>query len=253
MAAPYHSRTILGIRFFNDELEKALDIARENGGLILAPSGPGLAELGANPHYDAALRAADINLVDSGYLVVLWRKRTGEHLRRHSGLKFIKALIDSPAFKAEPRQLWVMPTEAQARSSRAFLKREGIDLPERAFYTAPFYEAMPVRDPALLERIREDEPRYVVLGIAGGKQEVLGHWLRRELGGSPAILCIGAAIAFLSGQQANIPAWADRIYIGWLLRILTDPKTFLPRYWKARKLDRLLTTFGEEAPRNGRA
>jgi len=248
MAAPYHSRTILGIRFFNDDLERALHIARDKGGLVLAPSGPGLAGLGKNPHYDAALRSADVNLIDSGYLAVLWRKRTGEQLRRHSGLKFIQALIDCPSFKAESRQLWVMPGEAHAESTRAYLAGEGIALPERAFYVAPFYKEMPVRDRALLERIRESSARYVILCIAGGKQEILGHWLRRELDDGPAIICIGAAIAFLSGQQAKIPAWADRIYIGWLLRILADPKTFLPRYWKARKLKQLLHRYGEKAP-----
>jgi len=248
MAEPYHSRTILGVRFFNDDLERALRIAREDGGLILAPSGPGLADLGKNPYYDEALQGADINLIDSGYLAVLWRKRTGEQLRRHSGLKFIQALIDSPAFKAEPRQLWVMPTEAHARATRDFLKGEGILLAPDAFYVAPFYKEMPVHDPALLDRILEAKARYVILCIAGGKQEILGHWLRQQLDGGPAIICIGAAIAFLSGQQARIPVWADRIYIGWLLRILADPKTFLPRYWKARKLRKLVRLYGEQAP-----
>lgn len=30
--------------------------------------------------------------------------------------------------------------------------------------------------------------------------------------------------------QANIPTRADRLYLGWLFRILQSPKTFLPRY-----------------------
>ncbi|HAQ58528.1 MAG TPA: glycosyltransferase, partial [Opitutae bacterium] len=90
----------------------------------------------------------------------------------------------------------------------------------------------------------------VILTIAGGKQEVLGYWLRNQLDYEPTILCIGAAIAFLTGKQVSIPKWADRIYIGWLLRIITDPKTFLPRYWSARKLRSLLKRWGTQMPQS---
>ncbi len=49
-------------------------------------------------------------------------------------------------------------------------------------------------------------------------QERLGYALRKQLSYKPAILCLGAAIAFLSGGQANIPNWADRLMLGWLFR-----------------------------------
>lgn len=62
----FQKTRILGSDFFNDALELALKIAHSSGGLFLAPSGPGLSELGRNPHYDAALQNADINLIDSG-------------------------------------------------------------------------------------------------------------------------------------------------------------------------------------------
>lgn len=62
----------------------------------------------------------------------------------------------------------------------------------------------------------------------------------------PAIICTGAAIAFLSGQQANIPVWADRFMLGWLLRTLHEPAKYLARYWKALRLLPLLWQFGEQ-------
>lgn len=231
---------ILGIPFYNDSLELALDIAHNEGGLFLAPSGPGLSELGHNPHYDEALKSADINLIDSGYLALLWKKRCGESLQRHSGLKFIQALIDAPRFKKNTRQLWVMPNQAHRDATKHYLSSQQIKLDDEHFYLAPYYTETPIKDQTLLDTIRSQRPDYVILTIAGGKQEVLGHWLRDQLDYEPTILCIGGAIAFLTGKQARIPKWADRIYIGWLLRVITDPKTFLPRYWKARKLRKLL-------------
>lgn len=248
MPRPFQTVRILGIDFYNDSLERALVEAHGSGGLFLAPSGPGLAELGKNPHYDRALREADVNLIDSGYLALLWQKRSRQSVERHSGLKFIKALVEDPKFRSCAKQLWVMPTPAHTEATAGYLRREGFALGDDHFYEAPFYTESPVTDAALLEKIRRDRPDYVILAIAGGKQEVLGHWLRTQLDYKPAIVCIGAAIAFLSGQQANIPPWADRLYLGWFLRILQDPKTFLPRYWKARKLKALLLTYGENAP-----
>jgi UDP-N-acetyl-D-mannosaminuronic acid transferase (WecB/TagA/CpsF family) len=64
----------------------------------------------------------------------------------------------------------------------------------------------------------------------------------------PAIHYIGAAIAFLSGDQVNIPVWADRLYMGWLLRTLSDPKRYLPRYWDARLLLPLMLRYRSELP-----
>lgn len=248
MSRPFQTVRILGIDFYNDSLEKALSATIHDGGLVLAPSGPGLSELGKDPHYDASLQNADINLIDSGYLALLWKKRTGENLQRHSGLKFIKALIEEEIFKSETAQLWVMPTKAHSDATRAYLLASGIELDSDSFYQAPFYEQAQISDPQLLAAIREKQPRFIILCIAGGKQELLGHWLQTQLDYKPAIICIGAAIAFLTGQQANIPPWADRIYLGWLLRILQNPKTFLPRYWKARKLGKLLALHGSAAP-----
>lgn len=248
MPSSFKTVRILGIDFYNDSLERALEQAHNEGGLFLAPSGPGLSELGLNPHYDRALQEADVNLIDSGYLALLWNQRTGQQLERHSGLKFIKALVEDPLCKSNPKQLWVMPTPTHTKATSEFLLREGFALGSHNFYEAPFYTESPVTDPALLQTIQAERPDYVILAIAGGKQEVLGHWLRAHLDYKPAIVCIGAAIAFLSGQQARIPDWADRLYLGWLLRIFADPKTFFPRYWKARKLKKILHTYGQAAP-----
>ena len=119
---------ILGIPFYNDSLETALQIAHHDGGLFLAPSGPGLAELGNNPYYDRALQKADINLIDSGYLALLWKKRTGESLQRHSGLKFIQALIETSSFKKNTRQLWVMPDQVHSDATKHYLSKQQIKL-----------------------------------------------------------------------------------------------------------------------------
>jgi UDP-N-acetyl-D-mannosaminuronic acid transferase (WecB/TagA/CpsF family) len=88
----------------------------------------------------------------------------------------------------------------------------------------------------------------VIVTIGGGNQERLGLYLKRHLAYRPAIHCIGAAIAFLSGDQVHIPVWADRFYLGWLYRCLSEPKRYVPRYWNARKLLTLMLRYRSELP-----
>lgn len=63
----------------------------------------------------------------------------------------------------------------------------------------------------------------------------------------PALICTGAAIAFLSNRQVNIPPWADRLFLGWLVRILSEPAKFLPRYWHSLRLAALLWKHGSSS------
>ncbi|MGE9293910.1 MAG: WecB/TagA/CpsF family glycosyltransferase [Puniceicoccales bacterium] len=240
--------TILGLPFFNGTVEQAISRTLQ-GGLLVAPSGPGLAESDRQPVYYKALRQADIILVDSGLLAILWKQRTGQTISRISGLLYLKSLLSSPDIPPASQQLWVMPTEEESAINISYLRGRGINLTEENCYLAPFYpNGGEVRDAVLLKRIQAQKPSLVVLNVAGGKQEILGAWLKRNLDYNPAIICTGAAIAFLTGQQASIPDWVDRAKLGWLQRILFNPTRYFPRYLAARRLENLLRRYGVEAP-----
>ena len=60
--------------------------------------------------------------------------------------------------------------------------------------------------------------------------------LKQKIKFNPIIICSGAAISFLTKQQAPINDFYDKIYLGWLVRIIFDPRVFLSRYYKAFKL-----------------
>jgi hypothetical protein len=69
--------------------------------------------------------------------------------------------------------------------------------------------------------------------------------VNRHLDYLPAIHCIGAAIAFLSGDQVRIPSWADKLYLGWLCRCLSSPRRFIPRYPSAPQPIPLIWRYGD--------
>ncbi len=110
------------------------------------------------------------------------------------------------------------------------------------------YTTDEIEDEALLKAIRDRRPRHIIVTLGGGTQERLGLYLKRNLEPVPSIHCIGAAIAFLSGDQVHIPMWADRFYLGWLFRCISEPMRYVPRYWSARKLIGLMLRYRDRLP-----
>jgi UDP-N-acetyl-D-mannosaminuronic acid transferase (WecB/TagA/CpsF family) len=110
-------------------------------------------------------------------------------------------------------------------------KKLGYSIDNSHQYVAPFYNSESIVDFKLLELLSILKPKYIIINLGGGIQEKLAAFLQKEITSfSPSIICTGAAIAFLSGQQARIPELVDRLYLGWLVRCLTNYKRFVPRY-----------------------
>lgn len=234
IAANPQYRSILGIRFFNGDGPMAIRQI-EHGGLVLVPAGPALKALPYDKSYRESLLGADLVLADSGLMVLLWNLLERDSLRRLSGLEYLRDLLRQPDVRALHGTFWVMASAASAEKNVAWLRGQGIDVAPEDVYIAPRY-GKPIEDPTLVELLNQRRPRHVILTVGGGVQEILGYYLKRNLNYLPAIHCIGAAIAFLSGDQIHIPVWADRMALGWLLRCIWRPRQYLPRYWEARKL-----------------
>jgi len=233
----------LGIPFWEANAEKLLEEADLQGGLLTVPSAPSLAEMGRDPFLRQTYVDSDWAVMDGGYVALVLRVFFGRHWPRISGLQLLEKLLGANGHPRaipfeERRVLWVMPSPEEEVRVRKMLTGFGLPEAHQHFYQAPVYRTRAdFDDTDLLAKVARCAPDWVVLGIGGGKQEKLGHQLRealrREPRTMPVILCTGGAIAFLSGGQARIPSWADRMYLGWLLRIIDDPRTFLRRYWNA--------------------
>ena len=213
---------------------------------MVVPAAPMLVKLSEDEDYRRALTSADMAIADSGAMVLIWKVLTGRRVERISGLKFLKRLVARLASRPDERALWIVPSEQAHEKTIAWLR--SVNLAASAdFYIAPRYAAQ-VRDDALVGKIDNYPPTHVVIGIGGGVQEKLGLFLKENSRTRPAIHCIGAALAFLTGDQPPIPMWADRFYLGWLLRLLRQPRVFGPRYLSALKLPFLIFRYREKLP-----
>jgi UDP-N-acetyl-D-mannosaminuronic acid transferase (WecB/TagA/CpsF family) len=242
----YHQ--ILGIRFFTGTASGAVALALR-GGLVVVPSAPVLVGAAEESATQAALLDNDLAITDSGLMILVWSLLHRKRLRRVSGLEYLKLLLEEPVVRAPGATLWVMPGEGSMEHNVAWLQRQGHGVTREDCYIAPQYPAGVLVDRALLDLIETRKPAHVVMAVGGGVQERLGHYLKRNLSYRPGIHCTGAAIGFLSGEQVNIPVWADYFYLGWLFRCVQSPWRFIPRYWKAARLVPMMIRWGARAPR----
>ena len=238
--------TVLGVKFFHGDAAEAVDRMR-GGGLLVVPAAPALKALETDVEYRDALLNADLAITDSAFMVLVWNRMGRNRISRLSGLEYLRELLTREDVRRPGNTLWIMASPESAERNLAYLASEGITVPPECVTLAPMYGKV-IEDRMLLERLEKLRPQHVVVTVGGGTQERLGLYLKRHLSYLPAIHCIGAAIAFLSGDQVGIPVWADKLYLGWLFRSLHDPKRFIPRYWDARKLRALMLKYGDRLP-----
>jgi UDP-N-acetyl-D-mannosaminuronic acid transferase (WecB/TagA/CpsF family) len=238
---------ILGVRFFNGSSREAVAQIAKTGGMVSAPAAPSMVALRYDQAYRNALAIAEFAIADSGWMVLLWKLFTGRRVERISGLEYVKRLLEHPSLRPPEAALWIVPSESAGAKLLRFLEGRGLGASERNVYVAPRY-AVPVEDQMLLQRVSESRPAHIVVGVGGGNQDKLGQFLIERLQSRPAIHCIGAAIGFLTGDQVAVPPWADRFYLGWMLRLLAQPRVFIPRFWTARELPWLLWKYRDAMP-----
>jgi len=105
-------------------------------------------------------------------------------------------------------------------------------------------------DTAIVEHLREADPRVVFVGLGAPKQEL---WLAAHAPDLPAtvLVGVGAAIDVLAGRFTAAPRWMTRVGLEWLYRLAHEPRRLARRYlwddprffaWMIR--DGLRVTFG---------
>jgi len=241
------TQQILGLRFFDGTVAEAVEQALDRPGLVVAPSGTCFTRLTEDVRYRRAVCEADLVLPDSGFMVLLWRLLRGRRIARISGLAYLKEMLARPELTHRMATFWILPNDAARKKTEAWLTARAFAATPDDFYVAPMYGPL-VEDRVLLSLIESRRPRHIIVALSGGVQEKLGFFLRENAGYRPAIHCIGGALGFVTGYQTAIPDWADRLYLGWLLRLLSNPRRFLPRAMNALALPHLIIKHGEQMP-----
>ena len=223
------------IKFLNIS-EKDFPKIIKKKGLFLFPSGPGLSDLDRKPKYFKALCNADFNFLDSGFFVILLKLIKNIKVNKFSGYKFFKLYTDFLKKNKKLNILSINPNYISSKYNISFFYKLGFKKNKVIHYNAPIYNTSFIKDKKLLKLINKIKPDHILINLGGNTQEILGWYIKSNIRYNPSIFCTGAAISFLTKEQAPINDFIDSINLTWLIRILYKPNIFFPRYLSAFKL-----------------
>jgi len=226
---------ILGIPFIDGYYFNTFKKLKR-GGLMVVPSGPGLATIYNDLNYTEAVKNADFAIPDSGFMVLLLRWLKGIKIKKLSGFEFLNFFLKENFRKNE--LFLIDPNSYESKKNNDYLNKIGIPIEQSNHYVAPIYNNHKVEDKDLINILNqlENKPKYIMINLGSNIQEPLGYYLKQNLDFKPGIICTGAAISFFTGSQAKITTFIDKLGIGWLWRCIKNPTIFIPRYLKAFRL-----------------
>ena len=221
------------ITFNNLDYKKFSKVINKKGFFVF-PAGPALATIQNSNIYYKAIQKADLVFFDSGFFVLLLKIFKNIDVDKFSGFKFLNLFFTYLKKNKKTSVLCIDPNSKFSKSNKSYFKKLGIK--KTYNFLAPKYNPNNLSDKKLLKLINKIKPNFILTNIGGGTQEVLGMYLKKNLKFRTTILCTGGAIYFFTGDQAPINTFVDKFYLGWLVRLIFNPITFLKRYIIGLKL-----------------
>ena len=218
------------IKFYSGDYDQ-IKYEFDKGGVLVAPAASALANIDTDKQYYSSLKNSKIAILDSGFFCILLRIFRLKKVKKLSGFLFLKTFLDN--FKNQQKILFIDPSKKSNILNIKFLKSKKII--NFKTYIAPNYNKK-FFDLKLLNLINNYKPKYIVINIGGGSQEPLAIYINKNIKYNVSIMCTGAALAFMTGEQAPINKFIDKIYLGWLTRIIWNPKLYLGRILKSFKI-----------------
>lgn len=195
--------------------------------------------------YDNAWR-----ITADGAPVYLYARASGIRLRERVTGSDLFATLVQRWDPARHRLYMLVANEEVARRMTRILVNRGYDERTLAIEVPPFgFEKDPAFSAELTARIRAMAPTHIVLGVGAPKSEIWAHEHRHELGNA-IVLCVGAAVEFVTGLKQRSPMFMRRVGMEWMWRFGTEPRRLFHRYF-VRSFGFVLAVL-DDRPRSGR-
>jgi N-acetylglucosaminyldiphosphoundecaprenol N-acetyl-beta-D-mannosaminyltransferase len=181
-------------------------------------------------HQDVAFRGiyadAAYILLDSRFLALLFRATNGNRASVCPGSDLAERLL-SRVILPQDRVVLIGAEQSQVRDleTRYGLRNLQHFNPPQGF----------ADDPKAVEEclafIECQSPfRFCLLAVGTPRQEMLAQALRARGVARGLVLCVGAAINFLTGKERRAPLWIRRLGFEWLFRLIRQPTRLAHRY-----------------------
>ena len=220
------STVCMGVRFDHWAMEPLVQrlLHGEETLMVVTPNTDHVVRCNRDPAFARLYGSADISFNDSRVLTGLtWLAGNGVG-NAMCGSDVTAALMAEAAGTDTPITIIGCSEATVAAVVRKYrLQRVHHHNPPMGFIHNPAAVA------ACVDFMRQHPARLVIVSVGSPRQEQLAR-LAIDQGVTGALLCVGASLLFLSGEEKRAPRWVQQLAMEWLFRLVQSPKRLAKRY-----------------------
>jgi N-acetylglucosaminyldiphosphoundecaprenol N-acetyl-beta-D-mannosaminyltransferase len=199
--------------------------------IIVTPNAGHLSNIFDNSELSEIYSAAELSLIDGWPIAVAAKNASKLKIVRVTGSDLLPELF-TQLTKDVRVGIFGGHNESLIRQSlETRFPGLNIQIIDTSQWTNSVYDIRRLR-----ELVQYNALSIVLLCLGHPKQELLAKELKNYdwAGSRPDwIMCVGATIDFLTGEQKRAPRFFQKIGLEWLFRLITNPKKFMQRYLNA--------------------
>ena len=199
--------------------------------ILVTPNAGHLKSINTVKEISEIYSSADLSLIDGWPIAVAAKNASGKKVQRVTGSDLLPRLFSE--LNRDVR-IGIIGGSNETKIRQVLEARYpnlNIQIIDTSQWSNSIYDVRRLR-----ELVQHNALSIVLLCLGHPKQELLARELKNYdwAGSRPDwIMCMGATIDFLTGDQKRAPKIFQVIGLEWLFRLLTNPKKFTSRYFEA--------------------
>jgi N-acetylglucosaminyldiphosphoundecaprenol N-acetyl-beta-D-mannosaminyltransferase len=199
--------------------------------ILVTPNAGHLINIFDNPELSAIYSSAELSLIDGWPIAVAARNASKLKITRVTGSDLLPELFTQLTKDVRVGIVGGNNESLIRQSLESRFPELNIQIIDTSQWTNSVYDIRRLR-----ELVQYNALSIVLLCLGHPKQEFLAKELKNYdwAGSRPDwIMCVGATIDFLTGEQKRAPKAFQKIGLEWFFRLITNPKKFTQRYLNA--------------------
>jgi N-acetylglucosaminyldiphosphoundecaprenol N-acetyl-beta-D-mannosaminyltransferase len=212
--------------------------------ILVTPNAGHLTNIFDNPELSEIYSTAELSLIDGWPIAVAAKNASKLKITRVTGSDLLPELFTHLTKDIRVGIIGGNNELLIRQSLESRFPELNIQVIDTSQWTNSVYDIRRLR-----ELVQYNALSIVLLCLGHPKQELLAKELKNYdwAGSRPDwIMCVGATIDFLTGEQKRSPKFFQKIGLEWFFRLVTNPKKFSQRYLNAviPSLKLIIKSFG---------
>ena len=199
--------------------------------ILLTPNAGHLTNIFGNPELSEIYSTAELSLIDGWPIAIAAKNASKLKITRVTGSDLLPELFSQLTKEVRVGIVGGNNESLIRQSLELRFPDLNIQIIDTSQWTNSIYDIRRLR-----ELVQYNALSIVLLCLGHPKQELLAKELRNYdwAGSRPDwIMCVGATIDFLTGEQKRAPKAFQKMGLEWFFRLITNPKKFTQRYLDA--------------------